>query len=1517
MRGSLLLSSVLCLSSPLPDAAAAPVAVTGMQRSGNQILGLTVNGANISRNRLQTGTLTSFAGATASVVLAVDGSGPATGAQAEGYLSDYLFDTGLINPAVGDSAITLTFSPALVNRPGPDLVLLEINTSAPADGFQVRINGMTQQVAGSAYGSTGFSTSSADVLDTRNSGGSSSIVVSSLAQLQAAPLTVTSSDISQQVFGVALDLSDFGVAEGASVSTVQFGSNTTSNFDPVFIAGIVPAQEVTSGPIISEFLTDNGEGIEDEDGNKPDWLELYNGTDAALDLTGWALTNAVGTPKKWLFPAGTTLQPYEYKLVFASSKNRTGPVLHTNFNLSKSSGYVALVRPDGSAASAYTYGAQSEDISYGVMGVAMTRGFLATPTPGVANFGVQSPNGPAADVVFSAASGVFGAPFQLTLSLPAGASGTIRYTTDLSEPLETSAIYTAPVTVTNSTTVRARVFHTDYLPGFIGNRHFIRMGANVTESYRTSGQPFQSNLPVLVLDSFGVNVDANTSQSAPYRTTLAALYEPNATTGKTSLGSAPNMVLRGGTHVRGQSSAGFPQRQYAWELWRDHVDEDEKVSLLGMPEGADWVLHAPWNDKSLMRNALAYGLARDWAGSGAGMRTRFVEVFFNQAGTTLDFADYRGVYVLVEKIKRDAERVDVEELTPLATDITGGYIFSKDKAPYDNGFSTTTTSAWGSQPLDMVEPGTPTGAQLNYLRTYMNGFEAALSGANFADPATGYAAYIDPTSFQDWHLMAEFARQTDAYQNSNYFHKKRGQKVKALPVWDFNLSFANNSETETGGSAQPGQGPSEGWHWIRLFDDWLGQKGASHYPWFPRLFQDPEFRRGYWDRWWEKRAGVMADSAISARVDGMALQLTAGLTAPVTNGTGTWPNSTPSVESPAGRHFSRWQILGSYVWTTPIGWQDRTTYGHEVALLRQWLQGRLEWMDTQSMATTPNTIAGAVPSIVARPPRIISSGGGSFDLVNPNQDAASVFYTIDGPDPRDAGGAVNAAALSATPGHLAGTDLIPTPDAWKSTATAPSSTAWKEPGFDDSAWSNVSSIREQSRTVTTYFRKTFNATGISAMAALRFDLLADDGAVVWLNGVEVRRVGMPFAPTPVTHATSATAIIDKGHETEWITWLSSPGVLREGTNTIAIEVHQYTQDNAVVKANDLSFDLRLRALHQSAGTPVSSGSPGIHVVRARVKKGSEWSPLAQATLNVATVPASAANLIVSELMYHPADPATPQEAGYVDNDFEFIELTNIGTTAVDLGGVTLVDAVTFSFDSAPANLRVLAPGGRVLVVANTAAFAVRYPPPGDIVPPPVRPVAGQYTGNFNNSSEQVTVLDAGGNVIRRFTYQDTEPWPVDADGSGASMVLRAVADLDHTIPSNWHASALTHGGPGEADHAPPVLDPNGDSNGNGLPNYLEAATAGGKMPVVSTAKFTPPGGVEDDYVIFTFHRSLAIAGAEYIAENSATLAGDWGTDGLVYVKTQRQADGSAVVTYRSALPRAQMPAKWFARLKVR
>ena len=138
-------------------------------------------------------------------------------------------------------------------------------------------------------------------------------------------------------------------------------------------------------------------------------------------------------------------------------------------------------------------------------------------------------------------------------------------------------------------------------------------------------------------------------------------------------------------HVRGQSSSGFAKKQYAWEI-NNNEGEDKDESILGMPKESDWIIHAPYSDKTLMRNVMVYNLARDLWGNRGGVRTRFVELFMNtRRGSDVSMSDYRGVYVLMEKIKISEGRVEVEPLENDVTDpelIQGGYIFKKDKSPY-------------------------------------------------------------------------------------------------------------------------------------------------------------------------------------------------------------------------------------------------------------------------------------------------------------------------------------------------------------------------------------------------------------------------------------------------------------------------------------------------------------------------------------------------------------------------------------------------------------------------------------------------------------------------------------------------------------------------------------------------------------------------------------------------------------------------------------------------------------------
>ena len=182
---------------------------------------------------------------------------------------------------------------------------------------------------------------------------------------------------------------------------------------------------------ISEFVASNGSGITDEDGEREDWIEIYNNTNAAVNLSGWYLTDDAANLTQWALPA-VNVPARQYLVVFASGKDRTGATLHTNFKLKSGGEYLALVRPNGTTVEdEYTpeYPQQYTDISYG------GDKYYPTPTPGAANSG--GVDGVLDPVEFDLAHGVFNSPQTLTMSAQAGAG--IRYTLDGTTPPGTAS----------------------------------------------------------------------------------------------------------------------------------------------------------------------------------------------------------------------------------------------------------------------------------------------------------------------------------------------------------------------------------------------------------------------------------------------------------------------------------------------------------------------------------------------------------------------------------------------------------------------------------------------------------------------------------------------------------------------------------------------------------------------------------------------------------------------------------------------------------------------------------------------------------------------------------------------------------------------------------------------------------------------------------------------------------------------------------------------------------------------
>jgi len=225
----------------------------------------------------------------------------------------------------------------------------------------------------------------------------------------------------------------------------------------------------------------------------PDWIELHNlDPDLAIDLEGWHLTNDEDEPTMWSIPAGVTIAPNGYYVLFASEKTYAenpgnypyvdgDGALHTNFALGAGGGYLALVRPDGVTV-AYEYSDYPEQrgfVSYGIGSTGQV-GYLLSPTPGVrvSDKYQGAPNSDiydrvVADTKFNNDRGFYYEPFAVTITCETPGA-TIRYTTDGSEPTTThGTIGGGPIPINTTTCLRAIAYKDGWLPANIDAQTYI------------------------------------------------------------------------------------------------------------------------------------------------------------------------------------------------------------------------------------------------------------------------------------------------------------------------------------------------------------------------------------------------------------------------------------------------------------------------------------------------------------------------------------------------------------------------------------------------------------------------------------------------------------------------------------------------------------------------------------------------------------------------------------------------------------------------------------------------------------------------------------------------------------------------------------------------------------------------------------------------------------------------------------------------------------------------------------
>lgn len=305
---------------------------------------------------------------------------------------------------------------------------------------------------------------------------------------------------------------------------------------------------------------------------------------------------------------------------------------------------------------------------------------------------------------------------------------------------------------------------------------------------------------------------------------------------------------------------------------------EDSSTFLDMPQKKRWLFLAEYSDKTLLRNTISFEMGYlsmlDWT-----PRSTFAEVYIND--------EYNGTYNITEKVEEGSNRVDIGD---------DGFLLEIDQLerqdPDDVYFYTNEFLVAIKEPsLDWDDQ------QYNYIKDYINEFEAALFASNYSDPVNGYAKYIDVDSFVDWYLISEITKNVDSMSFSSiYFNLVPGEKIKMGPLWDFDLSFGNVDYADS----RYAQG-----FWVK--DN----------PWIARLFTDTAFIDKVKNRFAYFKAN---QNLILDKIDAYAAELNLA----------------------QQENDAKWETLGIYVWPNPIVFD---TYGEEVMHLKTWYSQRMAWLD--------------------------------------------------------------------------------------------------------------------------------------------------------------------------------------------------------------------------------------------------------------------------------------------------------------------------------------------------------------------------------------------------------------------------------------------------------------------------------------------------------------------------------------------------------------------------------------------
>jgi len=1273
---------------------------------------------------------------------------------------------------------------------------------------------------------------------------------------------------------------------------------------------LMPAMPSFGAPVISEFMAANKSGLTDEDGDFSDWIEVCNPDSTPVSLAGYHLTDNAANLGKWTFPA-VTLNPRGYMIIFASGKNRTDPAgrLHTSFKLSAGGEYLGLVAPDGlTVVSAYApaYPPQFENVSFG-----LDQGksppvwcFFITPTPGAPNTN-GTPAGPIVSALEPNPAQPVTGPLTITARL-----------LPVNGPVATVSLYYrrmfgAETLVpmrddgTGGDAVAGDGIWTAVIPAAAfgpGEMTRWRFAAIDSQGAVTKEPAFRD--PLNSDQYFGtVPQDARIQTALP----VYHWFTSNPAGAETSTGSRGSIYYEGEFYdnvffkVHGQSSLSFPKKSY--NLNFNHTHRFCWSTNAPRVKGIDLLTN--WADKSKVRNVLAYeimrlsGVATHFAYtvrvqqnggfySTADCLERGDDIYLERAGLNQDGALYKIYNNLLDKNAGDTGNSGVEKKTRKSEDnsdlqglidglaLTGqaltDYVYDNIDIPrcvdliaatcvirnLDMGGKnwyiyrdTGRSGEWAMLPWDLdLSAGRVWDTQYTY-------FDNAL----YTDDCVVNSTAIRLVSY----LFSNQATRAMIMRRIRTLSDQFLQPLPAAGTPESQLYYERRLNEQSALIDPPDIVPSDA---LRDFEKW----GS----WLPGGAVVPYSNTNAAVETMAKAIGRWKTEYLPGRRKCIYNTQTAGhggeIPAPQTGGDPT-TNYTPLVVTGApvkalvpanGSLGETWTGYPAFEPFNTSNWMSGVTgVGYERATGYETLIG----LNVGTQMQSNNSVYTRIEFEVSDP--------AAYDLLQLRLKFDDGFVAF-----------LNGALLASA--------WAPTALLWDSTATAL-----------HRANPNAFTLYE----VTAKLGNLLAGRNILAIQGLRQS--PGDSDMIILPELYGGKVSPASTLNPRIDFGAIEVNPASGNPDEQFIEL-------ENFNTIAVDIsnwrltggfeHTFLGGTVLPPGGAIYVSPNAAAFRARAVSP--KGGQGLLVqgdYQGHFSNFAETLMLLDpsgATNNTTAFPVQASDvqryLVISEIMYHPAG----------DGLAEFIELLNIsGSVTLDLRGVRFTKGVKFDFITSA--ITWLAPGARVLVVRDLAAFTAAY---GTNLP-----VAGVFENGtaLNNGGEVLKLEDAGGGTIEEFAYANQAPWPTSADAGYSLVLIAPETNPDPSVAANWRASVRPGGSPGWPDVEGFPADPTGDANGNGEPDLVDYVLGNDLgLPQVLprvTLQPDPLGGPQT--VQLSYPISLSAQDAEVGVSFSTDLI-TWqdAAAGLELVSRQRLDDKRDLVTWRVEPPLRDEP-RVFLRLR--